>query len=372
MLLAAILCACKTDQHQSTDFLKSGKQVSFQYAKGLKIIEFKNYTYVKVLTPNDSDKVFGEYILYKKDKPSVPISIDGYIQIPVKRAAPLSTTHIGFISQLKKEESIAGVTDPFRIFNPKVRQALAENKIANLGQSLSTDIEKVLALSPDVVIESGFPDAGNKNQTLHRAGIPVIYTVDWMEPTALARAEWIKLFGYLYDMKDEANSFFSDISKEYLQLRESIDHAQKKTVVFSGNSFKGVWYLPGGNSYMAKLIEDAGGKYIMQNDTSAASLPVSFEVVFDKISEADIWINVEENSIASLVSKDERLMHFPPVSSGRVYNRNLNFDGLGANAYFEDGICNPQKILSDLIAIFHPDLMGDNFKLNYYQQLSND
>lgn len=372
LLLTVLLYACQFRQDDSKLYLKSGKSIDFEYAKGLKIIEFDDHYYIKVQTPNDSLKVFGEYILYKDQKPEIPFPIDGYVKIPVQKTAPLSTTHIGFISKLNQEASVAGVTDPFRIYNAKVRKALSQNKIADLGQSLSTDIEKVIALSPDVVIESGFPNASNKNQTLKQAGIPVIYTVEWMEASSLARAEWLKLFGYLYDDVNTANKLFSDIAKEYNRLKTTVALPEKSPTVFAGNSFKGVWYLPGGNSYVAKLIKDAGGSYIMENDTSTASMPVSFEVVFDEISDANIWINVEESTLSSLTAMDERLKLFPPVINGNVFNRNLKSDGSGANSYFEDAICNPHKILSDLILIFHPELQGEKQTLNYYSQLKDE
>lgn len=143
-------------------------------------------------------------------------------------------------------------------------------------------------------------------------------------------------------------------------------------MVFSGNSFKGVWYLPGGNSYVARLIEDAGGNYMLSGDSSVASLPVNFEVVYTKIANADLWINVEENTLPELMIRDERIKNFPPVKVGQVYNRNQKADQGGANAYFEDGICNPHLILSDLITIFHPELSEGEQALNYYRKLKDE
>ena len=54
--------------------------------------------------------------------------------------------------------------------------------------------------------------------------------------------------------------------------------------------YQGVWYLPGGASYQAKIIEDAGGKYIWADDKSAGSLNLSYEEVLAKAHNADIWL----------------------------------------------------------------------------------
>lgn len=366
-----MMLSCGTKKQNTPASLGAGSPIKFEYAKGIQAIRFKSYTYLKIFTPNDSNNVFGEYILYKGEKPVLSIPIDGYIHIPVKHVAPLSTTHIGFISQLQKEQTVAGVTDPFRIFNPLIQQGLKAGTVKHLGESLSTDLERLIALSPDLVIESAFPNASKSKQTLADAGIPVIYTVDWMEDTPLGRAEWIRLFGLIYDTNETADSLFRNIADAYLTLKSGVSLPNYRPQVFAGNSFRGVWYLPGGNSYVSRLINDAGGTYMLESDTSTASLPVSFEVVFQKIANADIWINVEEERFSEMKARDERVGLFNPVKKDQVYNRNFHSNGKGANAYFESGICNPHHILSDLIAIFHPEVMPDH-TWNYYKKVVND
>jgi iron complex transport system substrate-binding protein len=50
-----------------------------------------------------------------------------------------------------------------------------------------------------------------------------------------------------------------------------------------------------------------------------------------------------------------------------VYNNNRRTTPNGGNDYYESAVVNPDIILRDLVKIFHPDLVEDDFV--YYQQL---
>ena len=64
--------------------------------------------------------------------------------------------------------------------------------------------------------------------------------------------------------------------------------------------------MPGGKSYMAGLLADAGADYHYANDTTKGSLPLNFEVALNNFRHADIWIGSSANSIAELLNIDER------------------------------------------------------------------
>lgn len=53
--------------------------------------------------------------------------------------------------------------------------------------------------------------------------------------------------------------------------------------------------------------------------------------------------------------------------SGRVYNNNARTNAAGGNDYWESAVVNPDLVLRDLVKIFHPELVGEDFV--YYKQL---
>ena len=50
------------------------------------------------------------------------------------------------------------------------------------------------------------------------------------------------------------------------------------------------WYVPGGRSTIGKLCLDACGRYAFADDAHSGSVPLSFETVFDKAGDADVWL----------------------------------------------------------------------------------
>jgi iron complex transport system substrate-binding protein len=69
-----------------------------------------------------------------------------------------------------------------------------------------------------------------------------------------------------------------------------------------GSPYKDSWWIPGGNSYLANLIADAGGDYLGKENPSNESYVISFEHALTFADEADVWINM-----GNLASKNEIL-----------------------------------------------------------------
>ena len=59
---------------------------------------------------------------------------------------------------------------------------------------------------------------------------------------------------------------------------------------------------------------------------------------------------------------------FNALKTGRVYNNNVNTGRYG-NPYWEEGILYPDRVLSDLIKIFHPEAENTN-PFYFYKKLA--
>lgn len=107
----------------------------------------------------------------------------------------------------------------------------------------------------------------------------------------------------------------------------------------------------------------------MENDNNIGSLPLSFESVFNKAENADIWIDGGQfSSINKLVAFNNKYGVFKATQHKKVYSKELNKGKTGGILYYEDGSLRPDLILKDLIKIFHPNLAA-NYNFHFYQKL---
>ncbi len=299
------------------------------------------------------------YVLLKKGQP-VPngVRANPVIRTPIETVGVFSSTHIGFLDQLGLAERIIGVTTPENITNNLVRQQYNAGKIADFGNTFNPNMEVILSKSPGLIFLTVLPSTKfNQYQTLIEAGIPVLIVAEWMENTPLGRAEWLKLFALLMGKTSDGLVKFSETKSRYLDLKNEVGRAINRPTVMSGLPFKDSWFVPGGNSYMARLFEDAGAKYFWKSSPNRGSLNLDIEAVFPYALKAEYWINTGTvRSISELLAKDSRYREFLPVKTGRVYNNNKRLNPEGGNAYWEEGVAQPNLILEDLIRIFHPEL----------------
>ena len=75
--------------------------------------------------------------------------------------------------------------------------------------------------------------------------------------------EWIKFIAAFFDKIEEANKIFDEIAGEYNSVKASTIELLNKPTVFTGLAFKGEWTIPGGNSFAANYLKDAGGRLFM-------------------------------------------------------------------------------------------------------------
>jgi iron complex transport system substrate-binding protein len=219
-----------------------------------------------------------------------------------------------------------------------------------------------------VFLQTAFDSKNARDEALVNAGVPLVYNIDWMEKTPLARAEWIKFVGVLLNENERADSIFKVIERNYINLKKIADSIDYKPDVLVGGLYKDVWYMPGGQSFKARLLADAGTDYLWKNDSTEGSLALSFETVLEKQMNAPIWIEVQFKSKKELLSSDERYAYLDAFKIGAMYHNRKRTTETGGNDYWEMGLCRPDEILSDLIRIIHREYMPDG-ELKYYERV---
>lgn len=345
-----------------------GSTIPVKYAKGFELTQFEGYQLLTVKQSYKGNQETFNYYL-TKDSANVSTNYDGkIIPVPIRSIAALSATYIPFIRLLDELPSIVAVSGKNTIYDSTVYTSVIDGSIKDLGEP-ELNVEQAILLDPDVIMGFAIDAKGlNRLKELERFGQDVIINSEYMESTPLAKAEWIKVFGALYDKNEYASSLFMEIETDYLRLRDIAQNTTIKPTVFTALPWKGTWYVPGGNSFQAALLNDAGANYLWSSNQESVSLPLDFESVIAKAINADYWLNVSTcRSLEDMLVIDKRFALFRAYQNKHVYNNTLTMTSYYGNDYWETGAARPDLILSDLIQIFHPDLYQAPF--NYYERL---
>lgn len=352
---------------KSTPDVRVYSEINLEYAKGFKIFKSANDVKLLVKNPwqNASDITF-EYVLS-----SDTAANKNAIKTPIQKAVCLSTTHLAYISAVGMQKSVCGITNPKLVNDTLVQSQLISKLTHNIGNEQALNYETILSLQPDVIFAYG---VGAEVQSVYHKfaewGIPVVIVAEYLEDSPLAKTEWLKFFSYFYNETELADTLFNEIAIKYLNYKELVVNSDENPVVMSSLPWKGVWYVPGGASFMANFIKDAGGNYLFKNKPVRESLNLAIEEVMLEGQKADIWIHTGmASSLTDIKSADVRLVQLPALKSKNVYNNNKRQNSFGGNDFWESGVVNPHLILRDLIQIFHPEVLDDT-SLYYYQKLN--
>ncbi|ASC69534.1 hypothetical protein XM38_004610 [Halomicronema hongdechloris C2206] len=102
---------------------------------------------------------------------------------------------------------------------------------------------------------------------------------EYLEPSPLGQAEWLKFTALFFNQEAQAEAEFAAIATEYEALTRLTASIQARPTVLTGFSYDGTWYVPGGQSYVAQLLEDAGADYLWAEVEQTGSVPLDFEAV---------------------------------------------------------------------------------------------
>ncbi len=359
-----LLTQCKPSSHPN-----SQSNNSVQYAAHFSLENKGAFQILKVLQayPNGPDYT---YIL-KKAHAQLPDSLKKYPQIivPVKNIVATSTLHLPHLEILGLSDKLVGFSNTQYISSPVFRKKIADGSLQEVGKGRHLNTEVVLLLNPDVIMAFSSGDQTGSNQSLFQDKIPLIYNADWMETNPLGRAEWIKVFGALFQKEKQADSIFKTIEKAYLKVQNELPKKDPKPMVFQGGIFGDKWFIPGGKSYAAQLIKDAGGIYMWQENPSTGSISLNFENILLKLPTANIWLNpgmVETK--AQLAQENSFLKKLPVYQNNQIYTYSLTKGPTGGLLYFEQSNLHPDWVLEDLYHIFYP-YEQKTYTFHFYQKL---
>lgn len=296
---------------------------------------------------------------------------------PLDRIVVMSTSHVGFLDAISASSIVSGVSGLDYVFSPDVAEAAASGGVVDVGPDIAPNYERLLSLHPDLVlaysVSNVLPDYV---KTLESLGIRVFIVNEHRESHPLARASYVRLFGAVSGRMAEADSVLSSVAGNYARVASSVGEKRRK--VLMNIPYNDQWFIPGGASYLATLVSDAGGEVLGAVPGAFESSVISVEEAYSLAKEADCWLNVGwcstldqlegENplfvDLVSIIRENARKRGYNPDDV--IWNCNKRLNAHGGNDFWESGVVRPDRILMDLTSVFSDDGGED---LYYYRPI---
>ena len=381
IITALSLVACKQrtieNRLQTTD---SAEAMSLDYAQGFQVRTLENgVKLVDVADPQtDEDKMPVSYHFALVPRQTVNSQLstvndqipEGYtkVEVPVERTLVMTMLQLSNFTALGALDVVKGITGTKNLFNEDIHQRVADGRIVKIGMEGNFDTELILAANPEVIFISPFKRGGY--DAIKETGVTLIPHLGYKEPHPLGQAEWIKYVGLFIGKEKEADALFDRIKKRYLALAEKVKkETTDRPTVFSGEMHGGNWFAVGGKNHLAQLFRDAGAEYILKDDNTGG-VPIEYERMYATAANADYWRILNsypgDFSYEALKSSEPRNELFKAFKEKHVIYCNMK-----QTPYYESSPVEPDVLLADLVAIFHPELMDEGYQPRYYQLLKS-
>ncbi len=369
LFLALIMVACGNSQENINEFVSD--VYTPVYARGFIIsgAEGKRSTLLTVSNPwQGADSVVVSLFISRDGEP-VPDGFEGQVIYgDAARVITMSSTQIAMLDAIGESRKVVGVSGLGFISSPGIRSR--RDSIGDVGYDSNFNYELIMSLDPDIVLLYGVNGASPVESKLRELDIPFIYIGDYLESSPLGKAEWMVALAEIVGRRDDGEKHFKEIAQSYNSLKELVSNAVEDVPKVMLNAPYGdTWFMPAEDNYSVQLIRDAGGEYIYGRNRSGISVPIDIEEAYMLCSDADIWLNPgSAGTLAELAVACPKFTDTDCFRSGHIFNNTRRSTSGGGNDYYESGVVNPDMVLRDLVKIFHPGLVHEEFV--YHKQLN--
>ena len=347
--------------------------IEVKYATGFCVRDSADVRLVEVGAPTlqpsaASLRQGGKYhfALVHSDDVAVP---EGYtkVRVPITSTICMTALQLSNFTILDAHDVVKGLTGTKNLFNEDILQRVKDGRIVKIGMEGNFDTEMVLAANPQVIFIS--PSKRGGYDAIKETGITLVPHLGYQELDPLGQAEWMKFIGMFIGKEREANEVFAGIEGRYQQLKSQTSNLkpEDRPTVTSGEMHYGNWHAVGGKNYLAQIFRDAGADYVI-NDEETSGENLEFEKMFALAANADYWRILNsfpgEFSYEALKAAEPRNELFKAFKERKVIYCNMK-----QQPYYEISPVEPDVLLKDFVAIFHPELVEPDYKPKYYKLL---
>ena len=211
---------------------------------------------------------------------------------------------------------------------PEVVRALDDGSLLYAGKYSAPDFEMLLEEKCSLAVESTMiyhsPAIKEQLETLE---IPVIVERSSYETHPLGRVEWIKVYGLLLGLEEEAEAFFNAQTAQLADLKTLA--GETKTVAFFHINTVGAAVVRKPGDYVSRMIQMAGGTYVpaeleVEEENALSTMNLQMEAFYYGAKDADFLIynsTIDGNldTIEQLLGKSSLLADFKAVQNGNVW-----------------------------------------------------
>ena len=207
------------------------------------------------------------------------------------------------------------------------KKAMEDGRILFAGKYSEPDYEGLIEGDCELALENTMLLHSPKvKDMIEQLGIPVLIEYSSYESHPLGRTEWIRFFGALLDREEAADAYFEKQAQQVRELEGSAVNGKKVGFFYIGTAGRVVVYS--GASYIAKMVELAGGEYLFADvtdeDSGRSSVHITLEDFYAKASDADYLIynaTIDEPiyTLDQLLAKSDVLADVKAVREGNVW-----------------------------------------------------
>ena len=371
VVLLSVACTGKGSKKNGTvGEADSTKVLSPEYAKGFSVRVLDNgIRLVDVVDPQeDEDRmpVAYHFALVPKEMTDAEVPSDyTEVRVPIERTIVMTMLQLSNFTALHAHDVVKGITGTKNLFDEYIRERVKTGSIVKIGMEGNFDTELILAAHPEAIFISPFKRGGY--DAIKETGITLIPHLGYKELHPLGQAEWLKYVAMFIGKEDEAARVFDGIKERYLSLKAKVDSVDTRPTVFSGEMHGGNWYAVGGKNYLAQLFRDAGASYVIDDDNTGG-VNIEFEKMYAMAANADYWRILNsfpgDFSYDALKASEPRNELFKAFREKRIIYCNMK-----QTPYYELTPVEPDVVLADLVAVFHPELMAADYQPKFYYLL---
>ncbi len=346
-----------------------------KYASGFEVLSLpdSSATLVRIVRPWQGAQNNEHHLLIVGEGVSAP---DGFVGAVVtgeaRRIVAMSSGSIAMLDMVGEADRVVGVSGIDYITSTTIHDLADEGKLYDVGYGSNLNFEIIVAQCPDLVLLYGVTGEDRSvTAKLSELGIPYIYIGDYAEESPLAKAEWVVAMGEICGVSALAQERFEGVAERYETLRAMVSsQVVERPKVMLNAPYRDVWYMPSSDNYIVRLIEDGGGDYIYDGNTSGSTQPISIETAYGLMSQADMWLNMGAMSrtVDELKAANPKFQNMPSVVDGQLYNMTARGTEAGGSDFWESGMVRPDVVLADMVRIMQPHMLPDH-ELYYYERL---
>jgi len=370
LIFCAALFGCAQKKTETITEHTQSSLTKLSYAEGFKVKYSDNIKLVEITHPYQGATSGYQYLLVPKNEPVPEHAADvKVVRIPLSSIVCTSTTHIPLLDYLDESDKLVGFPSTDYISSVKTRSLIDAGRVQELGVDKGLNLERLAMLKPDLVMGYTMSADYGQFKKIEELGIPVVMNAEYLEKHPLGRAEWIKFMALFFNKEKEADSVFQVIERKYMDTKALVEKETTRPTVVCGIVYGDTWFMPGGENNGSKILKDAGCQYLWGHDTSNGYLELSFESVYEKAHQADLWIGTGSyTTLKEIGAADHRYTKFAPFNNKHMYSSDARKGAKGGSEYLELGYLRADIILNDLVKIAHPELLPE-YELYFHKRL---